>query len=125
MILFPASPIHRALSELSHELSHSSHTVHTACLTLNRNLRLSESSASVALEQQTLLTAQLEEQLKDKVRDMIQLQVRCDMEKAELSSRYCWHGRAAVGQFIEFRRKIIGAGSRQSVCCGPCRRCQV
>lgn len=78
----------RDLSELNHELSWSTRTVHAACLNLSGNLRLVESSASAALEKQALLTAQLEEQLKDKVRDMIQLQVRCDMEKAELSSRY-------------------------------------
>lgn len=61
--------------------------VHAACLNLRSSLCLSESSASTALEKQALLVTQLEEQLKDKVRDMIQLQVRCDAEKAELCNR--------------------------------------
>lgn len=82
-----ASFLGRDLSELSHELSRSSRTAQAACLNLGSNVRLSESSAGAALEKQVLLTAQLEEQLKEKVRDMIQLQVRCDLEKAELSSR--------------------------------------
>ncbi|XP_026517871.1 rootletin-like, partial [Terrapene carolina triunguis] len=77
----------RDLSELNNALSRSSRTIHAACLNLSSNLRLSESSAGAALEKQALLLAQLEEQLKDKVRDMIQLQVRCDMEKAELGTR--------------------------------------
>uniref|UniRef100_K7FYX7 Ciliary rootlet coiled-coil, rootletin n=1 Tax=Pelodiscus sinensis TaxID=13735 RepID=K7FYX7_PELSI len=80
-------PRSRDLSELNNELSRCSRTIHASCLNLSSNLRLSESSAGAALEKQALLLAQLEEQLKDKVRDMIQLQVRCDLEKAELGTR--------------------------------------
>lgn len=58
--------------------------MHTTCLNLSGRLHLSESSASAAVEKQVLLTAQLE----DKVRDVIQLQVRCDTEKVELSTRW-------------------------------------
>ncbi|ETE60095.1 Rootletin, partial [Ophiophagus hannah] len=67
----------RDLSELKSELSHTGRAVNATCLNLSGRLHLSESTASAAVEKQALLTAQLE----DKVRDVIQLQVRCDTEK--------------------------------------------
>ncbi|KAL7976178.1 hypothetical protein Chor_008275, partial [Crotalus horridus] len=73
----------RDLSALKSELSQAGRAVHATCLNLSGRLHLSESSASAAVEKQVLLTAQLE----DKVRDVIQLQVRCDTEKVELSTR--------------------------------------
>lgn len=49
----------------------------TACLNLDSNLRLSESSSACLLEKQ----------LRDKVREMMQQQSLWDGEKANLNSR--------------------------------------
>lgn len=107
---------HRALSELSSELSRSSRTVHATCLNLSSRLRLLEGGASAAVEKQALLTAQLEEQLKDKVRDVIQLQVRCDTEKADLTSRWAWGGlpgrEPASAAALCFRAEGPGPGAQ-------------
>lgn len=52
--------------------------LHTACLNLDASLRLSASSAASALEQQ----------LRDKVCEMLQLQGRWDAEKVALQARW-------------------------------------
>lgn len=60
--------------------------LHTACLNLDANLRLSASGAASALEQQ----------LRDKVCEMLQLQSRCDAEKVALQAR--WAPRVGRGR---------------------------
>lgn len=60
--------------------------LHTACLNLDANLRLSARGAASALEQQ----------LRDKVCEMLQLQGRCDAEKVALQAR--WAPRVGRGQ---------------------------
>lgn len=77
----------RDLSEVRNELAKASRSAHASCLNLGANLRASESSSALALDKQSARQAQLEEQLRDKVRDMIQMQARCDTEKAELNAR--------------------------------------
>lgn len=67
----------RGLAEAGTDMARASRRLQTACLNLDSNLRLSESSS----------TCLLEKQLREKVREMIQLQSRWDGEKAELNSR--------------------------------------
>lgn len=60
-------------------------------LGLSAGLKLAESRAQAAQEKQALLQAQLEEQLQAKVlreKDLAQLQVQSDLDKAELSARW-------------------------------------
>lgn len=64
------------------EISRSSRRMHTACLNLDSNLRLSQNAAGASLH-----TARLEQQLRDKVRQMIQMQSQWDAEKVEQNSR--------------------------------------
>lgn len=61
--------------------------LHTACLNLDANLRLSASGAASALEQQ----------LRDKVCEMLQLQSRCDAEKVALQARWAPGGHGGTG----------------------------
>lgn len=69
------------------DMARTARRLQTACLNLDSNLRLSENSAACSLEKQALQGARLEQQLREKVREMIQLQSRWDGEKVELNSR--------------------------------------
>lgn len=69
------------------EMSQSCRSLHASCLNVSGSLRLAENSGVVVVERQALQLAQLDEQLKDKVREMIQLQAAYDAEKTELSAR--------------------------------------
>lgn len=62
-------PCSRDLSELRHEASRAARAAHAACLHLAANLRLAESQAGAAREQQALRLAQLEEQLAARARE--------------------------------------------------------
>lgn len=67
-------------------------------LGLSASLQRAESRAEAALEKQTLLQAQLEEQLRAKLlweKDLAQLQVQSDLDKANLSARW-----VAAGPFV-------------------------
>ncbi|XP_056663987.1 ciliary rootlet coiled-coil protein 2 isoform X2 [Monodelphis domestica] len=77
----------RGLTDMKSDLARTARRLQTACLNLNSNLRLSESKAFSSLEKQTRNSVWLEQQLRDKVREMIQLQSRWDAEKVELNSR--------------------------------------
>lgn len=60
-------------------------------LGLSASLQRAESRAEAALEKQKLLQAQLEEQLRAKLlreKDLAQLQVQSDLDKADLSARW-------------------------------------
>lgn len=78
------------------EAARTARRLHTACLNLNSNLQLSASSVAGALERQALQGAWLEQQLRDKVREMLQLQGRWDTEKVALQAR--WVPERAVAQ---------------------------
>lgn len=78
------------------EAARTARRLHTACLNLNSNLQLSASSAAGALERQALQGAWLEQQLRDKVREMLQLQGRWDTEKVALQTR--WVPERAIAQ---------------------------
>ena len=81
----------RDLLQLGGELARTSRAIQEAGLGLSAGLRLAESRAEAALEKQALLQAQLEEQLRDKVlqeKDLAQLQVQSNLDKADLSARW-------------------------------------
>ncbi|XP_027960825.1 putative ciliary rootlet coiled-coil protein 2 [Eumetopias jubatus] len=77
----------RGLTDMRAEAARTAWRLQTACLNLDSNLRLSASSGAGALEQQALQAVQLERQLRDKVREMLQLQGRWDAEKVALQAR--------------------------------------
>ncbi|XP_019483996.1 PREDICTED: putative ciliary rootlet coiled-coil protein 2 [Hipposideros armiger] len=67
----------RGLADMRADAARTARHLHTACLNLDANLRLSARGAASALEQQ----------LRDKVCEMLQLQGRCDAEKVALQAR--------------------------------------
>ncbi|KAL4840939.1 hypothetical protein H8958_014580 [Nasalis larvatus] len=67
----------RGLADLQADTAKTARRLHTACLNLDSNLRLSASSTASTLGQQ----------LRDKVGEMLQLQVRWDAEKVALQAR--------------------------------------
>ncbi|XP_045224070.2 ciliary rootlet coiled-coil protein 2 isoform X3 [Macaca fascicularis] len=67
----------RGLADLQADTAKTARRLHTACLNLDCNLRLSASSTASTLGQQ----------LRDKVGEMLQLQVRWDTEKVALQAR--------------------------------------
>ncbi|KAG5214452.1 hypothetical protein JEQ12_000028 [Ovis aries] len=67
----------RGLADLRADVARMARRLHTACLNLGSNLRLTAGSAAAALEQQ----------LRDKVREMLQLQGRWAAEKVALQAR--------------------------------------
>ncbi|KAL4689612.1 hypothetical protein H8959_012403 [Pygathrix nigripes] len=67
----------RGLADLQADMAKTARRLHTACLNLDSNLRLSASSTASTLGQQ----------LRDKVGEMLQLQVRWDAEKVALQAR--------------------------------------
>ncbi|XP_036109274.1 putative ciliary rootlet coiled-coil protein 2 [Molossus molossus] len=77
----------RGLADMQADTARTAQRLHTACLNLDSNLRLSASSAAGARERQALRGAWLEQQLRDKVREMLQLQGRWDAEKVALQAR--------------------------------------
>lgn len=85
----------RDLLQLGGELVRTSRAVQELGLGLSASLHRAESKAEAALEKQKLLQAQLEEQLQAKLlreKDLAQLQVQSDLDKADLSAR--WVGAA-------------------------------
>ncbi|XP_070279487.1 ciliary rootlet coiled-coil protein 2 [Myotis yumanensis] len=77
----------RSLTDMQAEAARTARRLHTACLNLNSNLQLSASSSAGVLERQALQGAWLEQQLRDKVWEMLQLQGRWDTEKVALQAR--------------------------------------
>lgn len=85
----------RDLLQLGGELVRTSRAVQELGLGLSASLHRAESKAEAALGKQKLLQAQLEEQLQAKLlreKDLAQLQVQSDLDKADLSAR--WVGAA-------------------------------
>ncbi|KAG6921595.1 ciliary rootlet coiled-coil, rootletin family member 2, partial [Chelydra serpentina] len=77
----------RGLAEAQTDMARTARRLQTACLNLDSNLHLSKSGAACLLEKQALQGALLEQQLREKVQEMIQLQSHWDGEKVELNSR--------------------------------------
>lgn len=84
--VLPLSP--RGLTDMRAEAARTAWRLQTACLNLDSNLRLSASSGEGAREQQASQAARLQRQLRDKVREMLQLQGRWDTEKVALQARW-------------------------------------
>uniref|UniRef100_W5MM85 Uncharacterized protein n=3 Tax=Lepisosteus oculatus TaxID=7918 RepID=W5MM85_LEPOC len=72
---------------MRNELARVSRGALSSCVSLGASVRASEGSSALVQERQAAQLAQLEGQLRDRVRDMLQLQARCDAERAELSAR--------------------------------------
>lgn len=68
----------RGLADMQADAAKTARRLHTACLNLDSSLRLAAGSAHSALEQR----------LRDKVQDMLQLQGRWDAEKVALQARW-------------------------------------
>lgn len=93
----------RDLLQLGGELVRTSRAVQEVGLGLSASLQRAESQAEAALEKQTLLQAQLEEQLRAKLlreKDLAQLQVQSDLDKADLSARW-----VAAGPSVTFLQR--------------------
>ncbi|KAJ8781681.1 hypothetical protein J1605_010939 [Eschrichtius robustus] len=84
----PLSP--RGLADMRADAARTAQRLHTACLNLGSNLRLTASRPASALKQQ----------LQDKVREMLQLQGRWDAEKVALQARL-WEQTLLVGKLTE------------------------
>lgn len=95
----------RDLLQLGGELVRTSRAVQEVGLGLSASLQRAESRAEAALEKQKLLQAQLEEQLRAKLlreKDLAQLQVQSDLDKADLSARWVAH--------LETQRGVCSSG---------------
>lgn len=81
----PLSP--RGLADMRVDAARTAQRLHMACLNLGSNLRLAASLTASALEQQ----------LQDKVREMLQMQGRWDAEKVALQARWVQEVRGGGG----------------------------
>lgn len=80
------------------EAARTARRLRTACLSLDCHLRLSARGEPGAPEQQALQASRLERQLRDKVREMLQLQGRWDAEKVALRARWVRRPAGAGGR---------------------------
>lgn len=78
---------HRDLSDMRNELARTSHSVQVSCSSLSSTLHSREGGAALALEREKALRVQLEQQLRERVGEMMNFQMRTDAEKSELSLR--------------------------------------
>ena len=62
--------------------------MHSACLNLSANQRSSDTQLSVLLDREKQERMSLENQLRDKTREVAELQSRYDTHSAELNSKY-------------------------------------
>lgn len=77
----------RDLSEMRNELSRVSHSAHVSCSGLSATLQGREGGTVLTLEREKALRVQLEQQLRERVAEMMTLQMRTDTERSELSLR--------------------------------------
>uniref|UniRef100_A0A672JH23 Rootletin-like coiled-coil domain-containing protein n=1 Tax=Salarias fasciatus TaxID=181472 RepID=A0A672JH23_SALFA len=77
----------RDLSEVRNELSRMSHSAHVSCAGVSATLHCREEGAALALEREKSVRVQLEQQLRERVTEMMNLQTRADAERSELSLR--------------------------------------
>lgn len=69
------------------ELARSSHTVQVSCSSLSTALHSQQGGATLALQREKSLRLELEQQLRGRVADMMNLQTRTDAERSELNLR--------------------------------------
>lgn len=72
---------------MRNELARSSHSVQVSCSSLSTALHSQQGGAALALEREKSLRLQLEQQLRARVGDMMNLQTRTDAERSELNVR--------------------------------------
>uniref|UniRef100_A0A8C4LIG1 Ciliary rootlet coiled-coil, rootletin family member 2 n=1 Tax=Equus asinus TaxID=9793 RepID=A0A8C4LIG1_EQUAS len=122
----------RGLADMRADTARTARRLHRACLNLDSHLRLSASRAADALEQRALQGTRLEQQLRDKVREMLQLQGRWDTEKVALQARLSEQmllveklteqnskkERTISSLKMDVQKLVCGAG-RQRPCAGP------
>lgn len=78
----------RDLSDMRSELARGFHSVQVSCSSLTSALQNREGGAALALEQEKSLRLQLEQQLRERVGEMVNLQTRVDAERSGLSLRW-------------------------------------
>lgn len=72
---------------MRNELARASHSSLMSCAGVSTVLQSREGGAAVALEKEKSLRAQLEQQLREQVAEMMNLQTRTDSERSELNTR--------------------------------------
>lgn len=77
----------RDLSDMRNELARASHSAQVSCTGLSASLHSREGGAAMAMEQEKALRVQLEQQLRERVAEMMNLQTRTDAERSELNIR--------------------------------------
>lgn len=72
---------------MRNEMARVSHTAQSSCAGMAASLRSREGGAALALERESAQRTQLEQQLRERVGEMMTLQAKYDTERAELTSR--------------------------------------
>lgn len=72
---------------MRNELARASHSAQVSCAGLTATLHTREAGAALALEREKALRVQLEQQLRERVAEMMNLQTRTDSERIELNAR--------------------------------------
>lgn len=72
---------------MRNELARMSHSAQVSCAGLSTTLHSREGGAALALEREKALRVQLEQQLRERVAEMMNLQTRTDAERSELNVR--------------------------------------
>lgn len=90
----------RDLSDMRNELARASHSVQMSCSSLSSALHSREGGAALTLERERSLRLQLEQQLRERVGEMMNLQTKTDAERTGLNLRSVevsrWVGRSSV-----------------------------
>lgn len=81
---------------MRNELARGFHSVQVSCSSVSSALHSREGGAALALEREKSLRLQLEQQLRERVGEMMNLQTRTDAERSGLSLRWVSLGRSLV-----------------------------
>ncbi|TNN85556.1 Rootletin [Liparis tanakae] len=81
------SATERDLSDMRNEMARASHSAQLSCAGLSATLHTREAGAALVLEREKALQVQLEQQLRERVGEMMNLQTRTDAERSELNVR--------------------------------------
>lgn len=77
----------RDLSDMRNELARAAHSAQVSCTGLSATMHSREGGAALAVEREKALRVQLEQQLRERVAEMMNLQTRTDAERSELNVR--------------------------------------
>lgn len=72
---------------MRNELARMSHSAQVSCTGLSAVLHSREGGTALALEREKALRVQLQQQLRDQVSEMMNLQMRTDAERSEINVR--------------------------------------